>query len=391
MKKFLRSTVAMITCVAMLMGITGCSSEPENNKGEERTSLQKENEELEDSTVEEPKETVEFKEVDGKIQVYLPVQYTSTWDYEDSKGTHTVEYLYDDRGLLETIRDVEREEASDGDYFTSEENYYKYNDDYQLIEMIEDNKSTTYEYYQNGDLYRVVQDGYAYTFENNIMIDGYSRYWNYSTNEDGYITDISCNHYNGGDTTFQSENKYYYDDQNRLEKMVCTDYNYNEKTYEVLYSDQGLITSYGEGKMSYNEDGKIESREGKNYFYGDNGLISHIIDTNRDEDKSRYLVRFEYDEYGNLIKMYTDDNKQEEKIEYKEFYIDKEYWDKYLGYWYYKYQCMFEDRGLGYETYVVEINKDIYQNFFLWEQCGYKTFENFDIRSNPFLINDISN
>ena len=116
-----KKLLCFVLAAAMVMNVTSCN-------------MKKKAEVLKDKVKEQVKEQVEkveknqkFKEVDGKIEVYLPVHYIHqrSDDYADiARNEGTMDY--DENGLL-LEEDLHKEEGCEGDLDAWDySNYYRY-------------------------------------------------------------------------------------------------------------------------------------------------------------------------------------------------------------------------------------------------------------------------
>ena len=326
----------------MVLGATACSSNSyvpyEDNKKNVESGTATEKKEKE--TEKEEK----FKEVDGKVEVYLPVHYTYSAEqqYQDEEkiGPNEGSLEYDENGLLLTEK-FHGEEDIDGFNEWDYENSYNYNSEYQLTggtDQEEDARSVNggedqyyYNYDEDGRLLSVecVDEEFDICYEmesetgtltrynsnrcnsNDEGYWDYEVYWDYTYeyDTDGNITryDEEYNRVSDGYYEYSGCYTYEYNEDGNVIKKVHTDYLGNEKEEFVEYDKDGYITScdgikLGEGiKIKYNKQHKPvtleyrgERKSSFSYEYK-NDLISKIIIYNDGEEKEQMVL--EYDEH----------------------------------------------------------------------------------------------
>ena len=401
-----KKMVAGMLLFVMLFNLTACHSNKDINTSEKENT----------KSVENKKKTgKKFKEVDGKIEVYLPTRFTFSAT-EGEEGNEIVvhdetELTYDSNGLL--IKEKIHDEENKTEYYQDDcVNSYRYNTDYQMVKaFIDEGDEKEYSYeYKKGKItgYSVknvdsneVEQHYILDKEtgllNEIKNDNGSKLsFTYQYDQDANVT--KCNEeYYSEDSSYTGESNYLYEynEDGNVVKETYIEYNGQTEVKKLTYDKDGYITSC-EGlrvldiadntptKFSYNQQHKpvtIISRSNQWNYHYKKGLISKISYGDGD-----YV--FKYDENDNLVEM-TDsaDSNFKLAIEYEKYYVEKEYFDYYLSCYYYDYMGKAFECSMDFNInlYIMEINHDVLQEKIRAEFCKlpYIASEDYYV-GNPF-------
>lgn len=306
-----------------------------------------------------------FREVDGKIEVYLPVKakYFEIEEGEE-KPSAEIKATYNSKGLLEICEDKSID--SDGEDIDKDVTQYSYSDTNKLIskKYIRDgaSKTTEYTYDENDNLINMnYTDSDGHTtyreYDANNGNEIYYEHWGteglrdkgeilYEYNESGLKTKVMAEDC----TTY-----FTYNDANQVatkKKISNKDGEVHDTVYE--YDEKGNIVSCNGDPFTYDEKGRLVAVESNNsddhiyefssglttYEYNKEGLIK--------QRKSHYTMSISYDEFGNMIEISwnTEEgiNDGKVEIEYKPYYIKKEDWKDYHKKQYFvNYLCMLGD------------------------------------------------
>lgn len=262
------------------------------------------------------KEYQRFREVDGKIEVYLPVEtHISSGDGREK----SIKATYNSKGLLEIVEGKFYEESTSESYTNVTQ--FQYTDAYKIEEVIYSSSSgiystTNYEYDAYDNLLAEVKDEttpggnkfYRKEFDattGKVIYNengwGYSDYF-YEFDEEGYVTKVANS--DGSHITYIR-----YDENHRV--------NHIQNVYRVKDME--------ERKIKYPDTKKWSPyRSSKDIKYDKNGLLLKVYDE-----------EYKYDKFGNAIEIKNstygipDSLEPVIKIKYKKFLIDKTNWDYY--------------------------------------------------------------
>ena len=291
-----------------------------------------------------------FREVDGKIEVYLPVKvrYFEVEEGEE-KPSEEIRATYNSKGLLEIYE--YKSIDSDGEDSNKNVTQYSYSDTNKLVsEKYTDefrSETTEYTYDKNDNLINMNNtdsDGDAThrEYDANNGNEIYYEKWSseglfdngeilYKYNESGLKTKVIAEEC----TTY-----FTYNDKNQVatkKKISNKDGEVHDTVYE--YDENGNMVSCNGDPFTYDEKGRLVAVESNNsddhiyelssglttYEYNKEGLIK--------QRKSHYTMNISYDEFGNMIKISgkTEEgiNDGKAEIEYKPYYIEKEDWKDY--------------------------------------------------------------
>lgn len=378
-----------IMLTAMIFSLTACGSDEKVNRLKE----------VSERGIDEKKD--KFKEVDGKVEVYLPVHYIHSELQESYDNELIVQnegnMKYDNNGLL---LKAERHEEDNSDGF-SEYNYTnscRYNTKYQLAQVKDESGEGTEKeieqfsyHYQDGILSSIEesQDGYtsyyAFDKESGLLLkeehygSDYSgtvtRTYTYTYDKDANIKRYDKN-YNSTvqGSSYEGSYVYEYNEIGNVIKQIHTDYSGTVREKNIVYDKDGYITSCDdiEGdnmKIKYNNQHKpvmiAYGDRRVNYEY-ENSLISKISYVDWDGKKRK--LSFKYDENDNIIEVSSPiDNNFKVSIEYDKYYVDKEYFDYYLNCYYYLYSSI-PLSSLDYDGLCITlINNDVLQGALISE------------------------
>lgn len=326
------------------------------------------------------KEYQRFREVDGKIEVYLlseAKEYEFVYEEEDKEPLEK-ELVYretcrfNEKGLrVESIREDENtiedgEEPTRFQYTYTDKNKLEsvkfesgiYTNDYNV-------KTKTYFYDENDKLEAVTEDDGNCTITSHydgehghkILVEElhYTEGWSgkerisYEYNDAGYVTkrvsDIGEAIYYTYNDMNQITSIEEVDEKNNIKRKKVYEYDKkgrliksNKETFK--YDKKGRLNKSNEETFKYDKKGRLSLIEKKNEYseikwsfkYNKQGLVqedvrSHCNDSGKREERRKIF----YDDYKNPVKISTYDELGREifrtEMEYEAYYIDKADWE----------------------------------------------------------------
>ena len=216
--------------------------------------------------------------------------------------------------------------------------------------------------------------------------------------ENGMITKYSSSN------TYDQEDEdcitYQYDEKGNIIEKIVPDVNGRAMKY-MKYDEDGYIVSteilcglyvadYTLLLFTYNEQHKpkqiIDNGSYTATYQYENNLISKVTV----KDGPDFSIK--YDENGNLVEMTNSlDKGFKMSIQYKPYYVDKEYFDYYLSCYYYRYLDTPLEQSLFYEIplYITEINQDVLQGKLRSSFCDLPYIAPEDVYvGNPFKVDN---
>ncbi len=220
-------------------------------------------------------------------------EYTAREYDENGNVTYSEEY-YIDEGKKEIIVCEENTYDENGNlihekWYNTEDNYY----------------DTEFVYDENGFLVKEIEKR---SYGVNVT--------EYTVNEkgDALTTKITFNYdgkENGSVITSEFETVYEYDEEGRQTKVVNTYSNDTSTSKEYVYNEQGDIIKQTEIDI----EGKVNDSRFE-YEYFENGKVRK--ETNILNRFGKSSMRSEYDEHGNAVREYTDENERTYEYTYNE-------------------------------------------------------------------------
>lgn len=261
------------------------------------------------------KEYQKFREVDGKIEVYLPVEtHISSGDGREK----SIKATYNSKGLLEIVEEEFYEES------TSERQtsvtQFQYTDAYKIQEVNYSSSSgrystTNYEYDAYDNLLAEVED--ETTSGGNQFI---RKEFDATTGKVIY----SESGWGDSDYSYEFDEKGYVTKVDKSDGVCITYIRYDENHRVNHIQNVYRVKDMEESKFKYPDTKKWSPYRGKDTKYDKNGLLLKCG-----------KVEYKYDKFGNAIEIKNsvrgipDSIRPVIKVKYKKFIIDKTNWDYY--------------------------------------------------------------
>ena len=238
-----KKLLCVVLTVAMVISATGCDG---NNKTDILPNKVKEQ-------VEKEEKNQKFKEVDGKMEVYLPVHYTCSRTESGNKDMVVHDegsFTYDSDGLLveDTFHDESNTTVREW-YSYDNSSSYQYNTEYQMMKAHKNEQEDKVEYsydYEDGKLIcygiddtTINHEYYDYFNKETGLVEEYE--WNegetkysYEFDENGMIAKCSS-HTSFNDNEYDDFTRYKYDEKGNVIEKIPSDLNENIEKYVKKY------------------------------------------------------------------------------------------------------------------------------------------------------------